>query len=108
MTSPTPLADAFAAGILGTEADGPALDAARAEAAAELRERVRVILTAPEAIDRFRQAATLALDTGLTVEEARAVLAICATDEKAAEVPGLEITDADAAAAWLNHLRRPT
>ena len=101
------LGEAFASAILGQDAEGIALADARAAGAAELRERVRVIVTAPEAINRFRQAATLALETELTVEEARAVLAICATDEKAAEVPGLEITDADAAAAWINHLRRP-
>jgi CheY-like chemotaxis protein len=102
-----PLADAFARGLLGQD-EGHTLDAIRAEAAAQVRERCRAILTAPQAQDRFAQAATLALDTDMSVADALAVLAACATDQKAAEVPGVMIDTADAAAAWLNHLRRPS
>ena len=101
-----PLADAFARGLLGQD-EGHTLDAVRAAAAAEVRERCRAILTAPQAQDRFAQATVLALDTEMSVADARAVLAACATDQKAAEVPGVMIDTPDAAYSWLAHARRP-
>lgn len=66
----------------------PELAAVRAEAAAAERSRVAGILSAEEAVGRPKLARHLATNTGLSVEEARGLMAAAATETAAAPALG--------------------